>query len=51
MPFDFAPVDILEKWIIFIEANLLCFTTVVPENYQIGSRNGVTVFIKLNSLI
>ena len=51
-PLNFAGVDEeIKGWVKFSEANLLCITTVVPKNYRMESKFGVTILIKLNILM
>lgn len=52
VPLYFAVVDEeIERWMKFIKANLLCLTSVVPEDYRIKFMQWVAIFIKLNSVV
>ena len=52
VPLKFGAVDEkIDLWVKIIKADLLCITTVVPENNRIGSIFGVTILIKLNMLV
>ena len=52
VPLYFTAVDEkVDRWMDTIKADLLRTTTLVPENYRIGSELGVTVLIELNPSI
>lgn len=41
----------MERWIKFINANLLCLTSVAPENYRVKFMQWVTIFIEFNVVV
>lgn len=52
VPSYFAVVDEeMGEWIVLINANLLCLTSVTPENYRIKFMQWVTIFIKFNAVV
>lgn len=52
VPLNVGVVDMkMNRWLKSIVANVLYITTVVPENYRIGAELGVTIPIKVDTLI
>lgn len=51
-PLNFAVVnEETDWWVKCIEADLLCITCLVPENYRQVSRLWVSILVKLNTLV